>query len=71
MVFHVVPYASWADHALLSDRRNYANASKNQPAERLGSRNREAIDPPRLAIELRDVTGALLSRATASDAGRT
>ena len=30
---------------------------------RLRVENREAIDPPRLAIELRDVTGALLSRA--------
>jgi ABC-type polysaccharide/polyol phosphate transport system ATPase subunit len=30
---------------------------------RLKVQNREAIDPPRLAIELRDVTGALLSRA--------
>jgi ABC-2 type transport system ATP-binding protein len=30
---------------------------------RLRVQNREAIDPPRLAIELRDVTGALLSRA--------
>ena len=32
-------------------------------ALRLKVENREAIDPPRLAIELRDVTGALLSRA--------
>jgi ABC-2 type transport system ATP-binding protein len=30
---------------------------------RLRVANREAIEPPRLAIELRDVTGALLSRA--------
>jgi ABC-2 type transport system ATP-binding protein len=30
---------------------------------RLSVDNRAAIDPPRLAIELRDVTGALLSRA--------
>ncbi|HET8653170.1 MAG TPA: ABC transporter ATP-binding protein [Gaiellaceae bacterium] len=30
---------------------------------RLKVHNREAIDPPSLAIELRDVTGALLSRA--------
>jgi ABC-type polysaccharide/polyol phosphate transport system ATPase subunit len=30
---------------------------------RLRVQNREAIDPPRLAIELRDVTGGLLSRA--------
>jgi Wzt C-terminal domain len=30
---------------------------------RIKVQNREAIDPPRLAIELRDVTGALLSRA--------
>jgi ABC-type polysaccharide/polyol phosphate transport system ATPase subunit len=30
---------------------------------RLRVQNREAIDPPQLAIELRDVTGALLSRA--------
>jgi ABC-2 type transport system ATP-binding protein len=30
---------------------------------RLKVQNREAIDPPRLAIELRDVTGGLLSRA--------
>src|SRR5215207_3803608 len=30
---------------------------------RLRVQNREAVDPPRLAIELRDVTGALLSRA--------
>jgi ABC-2 type transport system ATP-binding protein len=30
---------------------------------RLSVTNREAIDPPRVAIELRDVTGALLSRA--------
>jgi hypothetical protein len=29
---------------------------------RIRVHNREAIDPPRLAIELRDVTGALLSR---------
>jgi ABC-2 type transport system ATP-binding protein len=32
-------------------------------ALRLKVQNRVAIDPPRLAIELRDVTGALLSRA--------
>jgi ABC-2 type transport system ATP-binding protein len=32
-------------------------------ALRLRVHSREAIDPPRLAIELRDVTGALLSRA--------
>jgi ABC-type polysaccharide/polyol phosphate transport system ATPase subunit len=32
-------------------------------ALRLRVENREAIDPPSLAIELRDVTGALLSRA--------
>jgi ABC-2 type transport system ATP-binding protein len=32
-------------------------------ALRLRIHSREAIDPPRLAIELRDVTGALLSRA--------
>jgi ABC-2 type transport system ATP-binding protein len=32
-------------------------------ALRLRVRSREPIDPPRLAIELRDVTGALLSRA--------
>jgi ABC-2 type transport system ATP-binding protein len=30
---------------------------------RIRVHNRDAIDPPRLAIELRDVTGALLSRA--------
>src|SRR5918995_7082232 len=30
---------------------------------RLRGQKREAVDPPRLAIELRDVTGALLSRA--------
>src|SRR5215218_6123164 len=30
---------------------------------RFSVENREAIDPPRVAIELRDVTGALLSRA--------
>jgi ABC-2 type transport system ATP-binding protein len=30
---------------------------------RLRLKNREAIDPPRLAIELRDVSGGLLSRA--------
>ena len=32
-------------------------------ALRLKVQNRDAIDPPRLAIELRDVTGALLGRA--------
>jgi ABC-2 type transport system ATP-binding protein len=35
----------------------------NHVVLRLRVQNREAIDPPRLAIELRDVTGALLSRA--------